>query len=224
MVRFTPCAGLYPGPNQTLQNSQAFFQSETNPAALDQVLDASCSVDGAECSALMQSYATQLQDPANCGDDYRDEQPSVIRAYQGLIAYYPIHQAGCLKLNPDGLSSSEGGSNDYCFTNSVNNSNQADISLYYIPLGVTLPGNSRPTCSSCTQQTMAYFATSAQNMSTPLSQDYSAAAIQVNQGCGPTFVNSSVKPLAGTGGTSGASTLRTATCSIWALAGMFVFL
>ena len=183
---------------------------------------------GANCNTLMQSYATQLLDPANCGDDYQKEQPSVLRAYLGLVAYLPIQQSSCLKLDPDGLSASkasDGGDNDYCFTNSVNNSNQADNSLYYVPLGVTLPGNSRPTCSSCVQQTMALFATAAQNLSTPLGKDYSAAAVQVNQGCGPTFVNASVQPLAGTGGTSRAVAVPVGTviCSLVAVTAALFF-
>ena len=174
----------------------------------------------------MQSYAAQIRDSANCGDDYNNEQPLVIRAYEGLIAYLPVYQAGCLKLDSDGVSKS-GKTNDYCYTSSVNNTNQADLSLYYLPVGVALPGNSRPTCSSCTQQTMSLFATAAQNLSTPLGEDYSAAAVQVNQGCGPTFVSSSVQPLAGTGGSSAASSTLTAAASTWlltAVAGLFVLL
>ena len=176
----------------------------------------------------MQSYATQLKDSANCGDDFNKQQPSVLRAYQGFLAYLPVYQAGCLKSDPNNTSTSKetSSNNDYCFTSSVNATNQADISLYYLPLGVTLPGNSRPTCSSCTQQTMSYFAAAAQNLSTPLGQDYSSAAVQVNQGCGPSFVNATVQPIPGTGGTSRISTalLGIRTWSMVALTALFLML
>ncbi|MCJ1331093.1 hypothetical protein MMC10_007780 [Thelotrema lepadinum] len=211
-----------------MQNSEEFFQAETDAAELDQVLDASCSVVGANCNSLMQSYATQLKDSANCGDDFNKQEPSVLRAYQGFLAYLPVYQAGCLKLDPNNTSSSKqsSGNNEYCFTSSVNATNQADISLYYVPLGITLPGDSRPTCSSCTQQTMSYFAAAAQNLSTPLGQDYGSAAVQVNQGCGPSFVNATVQPIAGTGGTSGASTISLGALnwSIIALTGLSILL
>lgn len=172
----------------------------------------------------MQSYATQLKDSANCGTDYTRQQPSVLRAYEGFVSYLSVYEAGCLKLDPNRVSSSKTSDDDFCYTSSINSSNPADTALYYVPLGVTLPGNSRPTCSSCTQQTMAYFATGAQNLSTPLGQDYGAAAVQVNQGCGPTFVNASVQPLSGTGGTSEASRnpLRVAPWSMAALVGILL--
>ena len=176
----------------------------------------------------MQSYAGQLKDPSNCGDDFDKQQPSVLRAYQGLVAYLPIYQAGCLKLDPNSTSSSSKASADidYCLTNSLNASNEADNSLYYIPLGVPLPNNSRPTCSSCTQQTMSYFAAAAGNMSTPLGQEYSATAAAVNQGCGPSFVNASVQPLPGTGGASGvsATSIQMALWSLVGLAGLYSLL
>ena len=175
----------------------------------------------------MQSYAAQLKDPANCGDDFNKQQPVVLRAYQGLVAYQPIMQAGCLKADPSKVSDSKGSSNEYCLTNSVNASNQADMSLYFVPLGIALPNNSHPTCSSCTQQTMAVFANAAQNMSTPIGQDYSPAAALVNQGCGSSFVNATVQALAGTGGTSAASSSVASTAILWSvviLAGAFSLL
>jgi hypothetical protein len=47
----------------------------------------------------MQGFATQLQDPNNCGDDYTNGNPTVIQAYNGLVSYKPMYQAGCQKDN-----------------------------------------------------------------------------------------------------------------------------
>ena len=46
---------------------------------------------------------------------------------------------------------------------------------------------------------MAVFAEEAANLSTPVSGVYAQAAVQVNSGCGPGFVNASVVPIKGTG-------------------------
>ena len=138
----------------------------------------------------MSSLAASLRDDANCGADYADNNALVLQAYNGLVAYQPLYQAGCLKAAVDG---------NYCFANAVTNSSSpSDSYIYFLPLGIALPGASRPTCNTCLQQTMAIFAGAASNLSQPVSTDYAAAAVQIDQGCGPTFVNSTVTPIQGT--------------------------
>lgn len=61
------------------------------------MLDASCGAEPKSCGALMASLAQQLKSSSNCGPDLEQEQPLVARAYNGLIAYAPLYQAGCLK-------------------------------------------------------------------------------------------------------------------------------
>ena len=51
---------------------------------------------------------------------------------------------------------------------------------------------------------MGVFAEEAGNLSMPVSGVYGQAAVQINSGCGPGFVNASVTPIKGTG-TSGGS-------------------
>ena len=170
----------------------------------------------------MQSYAAQLKDPENCGNELSEQNQQVLRAYNGLVSYLPIYQAGCVKADAEQVTDSD--ESEFCFTSAANNvNNAADLALFYVPLAMPLPGGSKPTCSSCTQQIMDVFATAAQNLSTPLGADYVSTAQIVNEGCGPTFSNSSVKPLAGTG-SSAASEITTAGFAGWALvllAGLF---
>ncbi len=165
------------------------------------MLDTTCNVVSANCATVMSNYASRIQDPAACGADFRAENPLVIRAYYGFLAYTPLYQAGCLKADPRAVSSQT--PSEYCFVAAARNTAApADSYLYYLPLGTELPGSSRPSCSSCVQQTMQIFAQAAQNLSTPIAGDYSDAATQVNFGCGPNWVSPAVKPLQGTGNTT----------------------
>ena len=111
------------------------------------------------------------------------QNPMVLQAYNGLVAYQPLYHAGCL--------TDTGG--NYCFANAVTNSSAPTSSyIYYLPLGVQLPAGTRPACNLCLQNTMAVFASAASNSSMPLSGDYPNAAQQVDVTCGPTFVEASV--------------------------------
>jgi hypothetical protein len=133
----------------------------------------------------MGSLAKQLRSDGNCGDDFRLENPNVLQAYNGFLAYQPLYQAGCLK-SPTG---------SYCFADAITNaSSPSDSYIYYLPLGINLPGGSQPTCDKCLSDTMAIFRTSAGNSSQPVSLTYTAAAEQIQINCGPTFVNSVVVP------------------------------
>jgi hypothetical protein len=115
--------------------------------------------------------------------------PQVTQAYTGLLAYQPSYHAGC-------LTDSHG---NYCFANAVTNASAPSSSyIYYLPLGVSLPGGTQPTCDTCLQNTMRTFAAYATNSSQPLSTDYSAAAEQVDMICGPRFAESAVQTGAAT--------------------------
>ena len=172
----------------SMQNSNSFFQAEHSLIRVTQTLDATCKADFASCSTLMGSLAQQIRDDSNCGQDYTAQNPLVEQAYNGLMSYAPMYQAGCLK----------DGSGNYCFANAITNtSSPTDSYVYYLPLGVQLPGGSRPTCSGCLQQTMTLFNEAASNLSQPVSVDYTVAAQQINIGCGPNFVNTTIAPIKG---------------------------
>jgi hypothetical protein len=168
-----------------LQNSHSFFQTSRSAELLAKALDASCAASLAQCSPLMASLASQLKQDSNCGQDYRNENPLVRQAHTGLIAYEPLYRATCLK---------NGATGNYCFADAITNTtNLSDSYPYYTALGTNLPAASRPTCDKCLQDTMAIFAGYAANKDQPVSTTYIASAQQIDLGCGPDFVNATVR-------------------------------
>lgn len=132
----------------------------------------------------MSSLAAEIQDESNCGADYKAQNPTVLQAYSGLKAYEPLYHAGCMMDEQ---------SNDYCFVDAVTNaSSPSSVYIYYLPLGISLPSTTVPSCSTCMQDTMAIFANAASDATQPVSGDYSAAAQLIDTTCGAKFVNASV--------------------------------
>ena len=168
-----------------LQNSNSFFRAQRSFTLLTQTLDAACNAPMAICSRLMTSLASELISNANCGADYRQQNPLVMQAYAGLTAYEPVFRATCLK---DESTSS------YCFGEAItNSSNPADFYPYYIAVGLSLPGTARPTCSRCLKDTMQIYAGYATTAVQPLAKTYLTCATQVDQSCGSQFANTAVK-------------------------------
>ncbi|RPB04879.1 hypothetical protein L873DRAFT_1665391 [Choiromyces venosus 120613-1] len=168
-----------------LLNSLSYFDiTKKGTFATTKVIDKTCNVSLATCTAVMEKLGWQIRLDENCGQDFRNQNPIVIQAYTGFISYRAVYSAGCLKS----------ASGSYCYVDAITNvSSPSDSYVYYLPLGIKFPGGSRPTCSSCLSQTMAIFASAAGNSSQPLSGTYVPAAEQINLGCGPNFVNTTVE-------------------------------
>ena len=131
----------------------------------------------------MSTLAQQLKLDSNCGEDHKLQNPMVRQAHAGLISYPTLYQASCLKDS----------SRKYCYANAVTNiSSPADSYVYYLPLGMPLPGGSQLTCSECLKTTMGFFNEVAGNKSQPISAPYKEAAMMINMGCGPSFVKQEV--------------------------------
>ncbi|KAG9841991.1 hypothetical protein KCV05_g8368, partial [Aureobasidium melanogenum] len=177
-----------------LQTSTSFFSVQRSPVKLAQTLGASCSVNFDSCSALMASLARQIQLPDNCAADLQNQNPTVMQAYTGFVAYQSLYHAGCL------LNSNTG---SYCFSDAVTNaSSPTDSYVYYLPLGISLPSTTSPSCSSCLRDTMSVFASTATNRSQPLSKVYGTAAAMIDLTCGADFVNASIPTVPSTGAAS----------------------
>lgn len=181
--------------------------------AITHTLDATCKVVEPTCKTLLSSFASQLRQDANCGEDYRRQQPLVVSAYNGLTSYEPLYTAGCEK--------DERG--NYCFANAITNATSpTDSYPYYLPLGISLPGGSQPTCSTCLRNTMTIFNQAANSKSQqPLTGNYLSAAQMINVGCGPGFANLSMASKS-----AGQSSLATTTPrrpSKMILIGIFLF-
>ncbi|KAI9788608.1 MAG: hypothetical protein M1833_002903, partial [Piccolia ochrophora] len=143
-----------------LQNSNSFFKAEKSITRITQVLDSICDADFNSCSALMSSLAEGLRQEENCAADYEAENSLVIQAYNGLVSFDSLFQAGCLRSS----------SGSYCFADAITNfSSPSDSYIYFIPLGVPLPGASRPSCNECLKKSMSFFSNFASNASEPVS-------------------------------------------------------
>lgn len=144
----------------------------------------------------MASFARDLQEDSNCGEDYRRQNPLVGQAYNGLIAYEPLYYAGCQKNSQD----------QYCFAEAILNTSSTPVSdsyVYFLPLGIPLPAPSKPSCSQCQVRTMSIFNKAAANATQPISKTYVDAARMIDLTCGPTFVNSTLPaPLTNDGSAS----------------------
>lgn len=141
----------------------------------------------------MASFARDLVQDSNCGQDYRRQNPLVGQAYNGLIAYDALYYAGCQKDGKD----------QYCYADAMLNSSSApgsDSFIYFLPLGIPLPAPSKPSCSQCQLRTMDIFNKAAANETQPISKTYVDAARMIDLTCGPTFVNATLPaPLTGDG-------------------------
>ena len=124
-------------------------------------------------------------DDKNCGADFRNQQPLVLQAYNGLVAYEPVYKATCLK---------DANTNEYCFTEAVtNSSNSDDVYPYYTAIGLNLPQGGDPTCNECLHQSMNIFAQYAVRKEQPLSSTYLGCASAVDGTCGAGFADVGVK-------------------------------
>ncbi|KAK0738230.1 hypothetical protein B0T18DRAFT_335191 [Schizothecium vesticola] len=164
-----------------LQGSKSFFEAERSLVSTTQVLDATCAANATFCSRFLTDLATRLVAEENCGMDYRAGHPVVRNAYLAMVGYAPLYTAGCL-IDPQ--------TSMYCYANAITNmSSPSNVYFYYLPLNITLPGSTVPSCSPCLQQTMNVFQASTANRRQPIANTYVSAAQQVNSICGPTFVN-----------------------------------
>ncbi|KAF2440357.1 hypothetical protein P171DRAFT_368212 [Karstenula rhodostoma CBS 690.94] len=177
-----------------LRTSNALFKASKSLVRITQTLEATCAADSTQCTAGTNELARKLLTDDACKVDYDNNNPQVVQAYNGLVAYEPLYLASCLKDD-------EG---DYCYANAVTNttSQGVDAIPFYLPLGVPMHSGARPTCNSCLQDEMAIFSQFAANSSQPVSQTYSSAADTISMYCGSAFVNVTAAPLKGAASTS----------------------
>ncbi|KAJ6080448.1 hypothetical protein N7467_010201 [Penicillium canescens] len=167
-----------------LANSNSFFHTLTSAAATSRVLDASCSQDVSQCSAIMTSLAADLLHSDNCAEDYGNGNAVVTGTYKDLVAYEPMYRATCL-TSPS--------TQDYCFVDAVSNSSAPDdYNVYFMPIGSALSAGAKPTCSQCLQATMDLFARWAKKDGQSLDTTYLPSARIINAHCGAGFANTNV--------------------------------
>lgn len=171
-------------------------------------------MNATQCKTILDNFAHELVSASACKTDYTNDNPQVIQAYNGLVAYQPTYQASCLRDD-------EG---NYCFANAVSNtSSTTDSYPYYLAIGQMLPGGARPTCNTCLQDAMSVFAYYGNNATQPISKTYSAAAQQISISCGQSFVNVTAAPLKGAAATTTTGASFTPTITLILMLILFFF-
>lgn len=82
----------------------------------------------------------------------------------------------------------------YCYSDalfSMIESSADDAYLYLLPLGISFPNTSTPSCSACTKQVMAIFHSYTNNASNVITNTYGSASGVIAEKCPNTFVNTS---------------------------------
>ncbi|KAI9646299.1 hypothetical protein NHQ30_005740 [Ciborinia camelliae] len=167
-----------------LQNSNSFFQASKSHFRITQTLDATCSANPTTCSTLMTTLANNLTSPTTCSLDLLAHNPLITQARLGLLAYSTLYTASCLK---------DPSTSAYCYAQAVTNSSSpTDSYIYYLPLNVSLPVGTQPTCNTCLKNTMTIFQQAAGVRTSALARVYPEAASVLDAQCGPGFVNASL--------------------------------
>lgn len=166
---------------QTTQGSLSFFNAAHSRTRLTQVLDATCAADLMVCSLYFAGLANDLVSEARCGADFSRGNPVVVESHQGMLAYRPMYQASCLR---------NAASSQYCYVDAATDKdNPTDAYFYFLPLNVSLPAATKPTCNACLHDTMLVYHRATANRQAAIARTYPEAAMQVNTICGPGFTN-----------------------------------
>lgn len=80
-----------------MKTSSSFFDASKSFFRITQTLEATCAVNESQCTATLDGFARELLADTACKTDYNNDNPIVIQAYNGLVAYKPSYQASCLR-------------------------------------------------------------------------------------------------------------------------------
>ncbi|KAI8972898.1 hypothetical protein BD414DRAFT_214333 [Trametes punicea] len=160
-----------------VKDSDAFIQSQRNISLLNAIIWGTCNtdVDEDQCLANMGWFADNIK--TQCKRDIDANNPIVQDAVAGLEAYGVMREVGCQVDTQK---------NTYCYVEAAQ-AHPADLYLYALPLGLGLPNQTVPSCTSCVQGAMRVFAGAGANL-TALRKTYPPAAAIVNDACGSEFV------------------------------------
>src|ERR1700722_2308324 len=101
----------------------------------------------------------------------------------GLDTYSLMATAGCL-TDPSSLS--------YCYVEAVANPNPSDVYFYQLPLDMSLPETSKPTCSACAKSLLSLYAAAKGDATEGLADTYAGAAGVGDGACGKAYAVASV--------------------------------
>ncbi|KAI0327538.1 hypothetical protein GY45DRAFT_1256727 [Cubamyces sp. BRFM 1775] len=161
-----------------VKDSNAFIQSQRNISLLNTIMWGTCNtdLDSDQCSANMAWFAENIK--TQCKKDIAANNSIVTDAVAGLAAYDLMREVGC---QTDALT------NTYCYVEAAQ-AHPADLYLYALPLGLGLPNQTVPSCTSCVKNMMQKFVSDGLNLSA-LRETYPSAATVLNSACGGDFAS-----------------------------------
>ncbi|KIY70721.1 hypothetical protein CYLTODRAFT_370623 [Cylindrobasidium torrendii FP15055 ss-10] len=157
-----------------LQTSNDFIDAQSNLEDLNTLVWATCNppLGFDACRSNMEWFANAL--PTACAADVEDESKIASSTLRALQAYEPMYKTAC---------ESDPSSNTYCYVNAAHNSNPSDQYFYQLPLGISVPKTSTPSCSACTKSVMNVYA-NAYAENDALQKTYPAAQVLADGACG----------------------------------------
>jgi len=190
--------------------STQFINAQTNLTLMNSIIWGTCNttIDYNQCQVNMAEFALTMK--TACADELKELNTMAVTTLMGLNAFQVMHDVACLGDPTTGT---------YCYLNAVRNSNPSDSYYYQLPLGISLPKVSTPTCSACSKSVMAIYATALQDavtgpLLTGLKATYDTSAALSVQLCGAGFAQTALVSAA-------ISLLRNPS---WALAGTLAIL
>jgi len=140
----------------------------------------------------MNNLATELR--SQCAADLTAGNTLAVSALIGFSSFELYNEVGCL-INPR--------DNTYCYLEALADTSPDDLYFYSLPLGISLPNTTVPTCSECTKAVMSIYSQFAINATLPLSHTYPAAQNKTATACGDGYAvpvqitNSGLRTLSG---------------------------
>lgn len=162
--------------------SQALIDAQSNSTLLNSIVWGTCntSIDQDTCTSNMSNFAKVLR--SSCSAELAAQNSIIVTTLQGLLSYGPLRNGGCLA---DQATSS------YCYIEAAASPSPSDLYFYQLPLGFSLPNNTKLSCSPCTKSLMAIYASTLQGSNsaqlTLLAKTYNAAAQSAQQYCGSMY-------------------------------------
>ncbi|KAF9475701.1 hypothetical protein BDN70DRAFT_224390 [Pholiota conissans] len=171
-----------------LQGSNAFVDAQSNLTLMNAIIYGTCNTTPgiSQCESNMAWFAGALK--SACSSELGNNNALAASTLTALQAFSVMYDAAC-QADPT--------TNSYCYIEAIHNTNPSDLYYYALPLDITVPNSTVPTCSQCSKSVMGVYAASLKDANqkpllTGLSQTYDPAAQLTVQYCGADFAQTSV--------------------------------
>jgi len=161
-------------------------------------------LDNDTCSKNMDWFTSSLK--SQCATEITQRNPFVVNTLTGLSLYGVSRTAGC-QSNPS--------TNVYCYTQAAALSDPSDLYFYQVQFGLSVPNNTKPSCSPCIKGLMDLYVSAIsgqegsedEDVRSKLAIAYAQASSIIIEVCGNGFVQ--------TIAINGSGTLSLSLSSLW---------